>query len=77
MRDLDGVASYRFVIDRVAHRDELRCEVVPEPGAPADEVVAAVKNRVKSALRFTTEVEIATAIDDDDTIVDRRIWHDS
>jgi phenylacetate-CoA ligase len=77
MRDLDGVASYRFVIDRVAHRDELRCEVVPEPGAPADEVAAAVKNRVKSALRFTTEVEIATAIDDDDTIVDRRIWHDS
>lgn len=77
MHDLDGVASYRFVIDRVAHRDELRCEVVPEPGAPAAEVAAAVKNRVKSALRFTTDVAIATAIDDDGTIVDRRSWHDS
>jgi phenylacetate-CoA ligase len=33
MRDVPGVASFRFVVDRVAHRDELRCQVMPAGGA--------------------------------------------
>lgn len=30
-----GITAYRFVIDRVEHRDTLRCELVPAPGADA------------------------------------------
>ena len=32
MAGMPGVAAYRFVIDRVDHRDELRCEIVPADG---------------------------------------------
>ena len=74
MRDLDTVASYRFVVDRVEHRDQLRCEVVVAPGADADQVSAAVKDRIGSALRFTADVEIVDAVGEDGPIVDQRRW---
>lgn len=74
MREVSGVASYRFLVDRVAHRDELRCEVVPEPGAPAEQVVAAVRERVRTGLRFTTDVRIIPDLDEEATLVDLRSW---
>ncbi|GAA5112971.1 hypothetical protein [Haloechinothrix salitolerans] len=74
MRGVSGVAAYQFVVNRDAHRDELRCDVVPEPGAPAEQVVAAVRDQVRSGLRLTTDVRIATTIDDEATLVDLRTW---
>ncbi len=74
MRDMPGVASYRFLVDRVEHRDELRCEVVPEPGADASAVAAAVGDRIRSALRFTADVTLVTELGDGDVITDQRRW---
>ncbi|MPZ00623.1 MAG: AMP-binding protein [Actinophytocola sp.] len=74
MRDVSGVASYRFLVDRVEHRDELRCEVVPEPGADATVVAAAVGERVRSALRFTADVALVNDLPDGDLITDQRRW---
>lgn len=74
MRDVEGVASYRFLVDRVEHRDELRCEVLPAPGAETERVAAAVKERVRSALRFTTEVAIVTSLEDNTVLRDLRRW---
>lgn len=74
MRGVSGVAAYQFVVNRDAHRDELRCDVVPEPGESAEQVVAAVRDQVRSGLRLTTDVRIATTIDDEATLVDLRTW---
>ncbi len=75
MRDLTGVAAYRFVVDRIAHRDELRCEIVPAPDAQPEPVIALVRERIKSALRFTADVVIVDSVaDDNGTLVDLRSW---
>ncbi len=74
MQDLGGVASYRFLVERTEHRDQLRCEIVPAPGAQADHLAAAVKERIKSALRFTADVAIVDAVADEEPLVDLRSW---
>lgn len=74
MQDVDGVASYRFLVDRVEHRDELRCEVLPAPGAEGERVAAAVKERVRSALRFKTDVVIVNSLEDNEVLRDLRNW---
>lgn len=74
MREVAGVASYRFVVDRVAHRDELRCEVVPQAGAQPEQVAAAVQDRVRSDLRLTAAVVTVNRIDDDAVLADLRDW---
>lgn len=74
MREVAGVASYRFVVDRVEHRDELRCEVVPEPDARPDRLTSAIKERVKSGLRFTVDVEIVDRLEGDGGLADLRTW---
>src|SRR5690606_31806048 len=48
MEGVPGVADYRFVIDRVDHVDQLRCEIVPAAGtAPGEELAAGVATRVR------------------------------
>lgn len=74
MRGVAGVASYRFVVDRVEHRDELRCEVVPERDARPDRLTSAIKERVKSGLRFTVDVEIVDRLEGDGGLADLRTW---
>jgi phenylacetate-CoA ligase len=74
MRDLRGVASYRFVVDRVEHRDELRCQVVPDSGAAADQVAAEVRDRIRSGLRFTADVELVDDLAEGPLLADRRRW---
>ncbi len=75
---LDGVADvdrWRFVVDRVDHRDELGCEIVIRPGADPGAVVADVTERVRSGLRFTCAVSAVDGLPADAApITDRRDW---
>jgi phenylacetate-coenzyme A ligase PaaK-like adenylate-forming protein len=74
MSEVREVAAYRFLIDRVEHKDALRCEVVPADGAES-EVAAAVKGAVRSGLRFDVEVAVVSRIDPDSPpLTDLRTW---
>ncbi len=74
MRGVSGVVSYRFLVDRIDHRDQLRCEVVPEPGTDANAVASAVQERIRSALRFTADITLVTELDESELITDQRTW---
>ena len=80
MADVPGVADYRFVIDRVDHVDQLRCEVVAADGngagAPGgEELAAGIADRVRAGLRFSTRVELVdTLTPGDGPLVDLRDW---
>lgn len=72
---LPGMESFRLLIDRIDHRDVLRCELVAASGADADGVVAAAKEQIRSALRFQADVTLVEALDaDGPPIVDLRRW---
>jgi len=71
--DIEG---WRFVIDRVDHRDELSCEVVVAPGAASDSVLATVADRIRSGLRFACSVAAVGGLPADASpIEDRRDWN--
>lgn len=65
MDGLDGVAGYRFVVERPADRDELRVEVAPAAGAATAAVCELVRERVRSGLRFNAEVVAVDALPED------------
>jgi phenylacetate-coenzyme A ligase PaaK-like adenylate-forming protein len=68
---VSGVDRFRLVVDRDNHRDTLLCEVVS--GDP--EIATAVKERIRSGLRFDAQVVLVDAIaEDEPLIVDRRTW---
>jgi phenylacetate-CoA ligase len=68
------VTGYRVEIDRVEHKDTLRCEVVAADGAPAD-LAGTVADAFKDALRFTCEVQVVPQLPDDaEPFVDHRRW---
>jgi phenylacetate-CoA ligase len=71
---LDGLAGFQLVVDRVDHRDVLRCDVIAEDGHETQAVRDAVKERIRSGLRFNADVQFARALDGDAVIVDRREW---
>ncbi|MEJ3742744.1 AMP-binding protein [Actinomycetes bacterium KLBMP 9797] len=68
-----GIAAYRFVIDRIEHRDTLRCELVPAPGADAG-LADRIREKIQSRLRLTADVVCVPALDDGPTLDDRRVW---
>ena len=76
MSQLPSVAAYRFLIDRVEHRDVLRCEVVPaaeglDPGHLATEV----HDTIRSGLRFDVDVLVVTALEAGaNPVTDLRTW---
>jgi len=77
MQGLAGVSAWRFVIDRVEHKDELACEVVIENGSGSpDAVLDQVRSAVRSGLRFAAQVRSVDALPDGETgrIVDARTW---
>jgi phenylacetate-CoA ligase len=75
MAGVAGVDAYRFVVDRVEHRDELRCELQPAAGADAADVARRVRERVRDALRFNAEVVVADGLDPaGPALVDARTW---
>jgi phenylacetate-CoA ligase len=74
MDGISEVAAYRFVIDRVDHRDILRCEVVPTAGADAAKLAVTVQDRAHSGLRLGVEVTLVDAVGGGGPIADVRIW---
>jgi phenylacetate-coenzyme A ligase PaaK-like adenylate-forming protein len=70
-----GVERFRLVVDRSDQRDHLRCEVVPREGTHAARLPAAVKERIRSGLRFDAEVVLVEELEPDSpVIVDVRSW---
>lgn len=70
-----GVAGYRFVVDRVAHRDLLRCEVVPAGGADQSGLPDTVRASVRAALRFDADVVLVDSLPAGAPVIDdRRDW---
>ncbi|MGC5020242.1 phenylacetate--CoA ligase family protein [Micromonospora sp. DT47] len=68
-----GVRAYRFVVERAAHRDLLRCEVVPAAGA--DERLAdRVREAIRSRLRLSADVVCVASLAEGPTLDDRRDW---
>ncbi len=73
MARVPGIRDFCFVIDRVEHRDELRCDVVAAEGHDPDELAARVAEEVRSGLRFRTEVRVVDTVAGG-PIADRRVW---
>lgn len=74
MSDVEGIEAYRFLVERAEHKDMLRCEVVAAPNADPD-LPARIKDRIRSALRFSVEVHLVESIDEEQgVIVDTRSW---
>lgn len=70
---LDEVGHHRVVVDRVDHRDVVRCDVVPAGDAEglADQVQVALRE----GLRFNVEVAVVDDLPDDTpAFEDRRRW---
>jgi phenylacetate-CoA ligase len=76
MAQVPAVAAYRFLIDRVEHRDVLRCEVVPSAeGIDHHHLAGEVHDIVRSGLRFDVEVTVVTALEAGaPPITDLRTW---
>jgi phenylacetate-CoA ligase len=76
MAQIPSVAAYRFLIDRVEHRDVLRCEVVPAAeGIDHDHLATEVHDTVRSGLRFDVEVLVVTALEAGaNPVTDLRTW---
>ena len=69
------VQAWRFVVDRIDHRDALSAEIVVREGVDAAAVVADVTDRVRSGLRFTCAVSAVDTLPADVApITDRRDW---
>ena len=74
LAETPGLDSFRFVIDRVEHRDELSCEIVPEEGIDELALSEAVKEKIRSSLRFRVDVRVVGDLPGGDIIDDRRTW---
>jgi phenylacetate-CoA ligase len=70
MDGLDGVAAYRFVVERRADRDQLRVEVVPAGGSDGAAVCERVREAVRSGLRFNADVVAAHSIAEDRPVLE-------
>ena len=76
---IDGVAAWQFVVDRHDHLDQLRCEVVLADGmaddADRDRVLDVVRGRIRSGLRFASDVVAVKALPADAAVIsDVRDW---
>ena len=74
MAAVEAVDAYRFVVDRVEHRDVLRCELALSDGADEAAVADAVRASVRDGLRFDVDVQVVAEVADDGPIVDVRAW---
>ncbi|HET7718605.1 MAG TPA: AMP-binding protein, partial [Acidimicrobiales bacterium] len=76
MAQVPSVSAYRVLIDRVDHKDVLRCEVVPAAeGIDHDHLATEVHDTIRSGLRFDVEVQVVTALEAGAApISDLRTW---
>ena len=73
VRGVQGVADYRMVIDRVEHRDVVRCEVVPDGDRSL--IAERVGDAIRDGLRFACEVTVVAPLPRDaERFVDQRSW---
>jgi phenylacetate-CoA ligase len=69
------ISSYRFVVRRAAHQDRLLCELVPATGATLDEAaLEALRARIRSWLRISTELTCVAELPAGPVLVDERDW---
>jgi phenylacetate-CoA ligase len=74
MRDIEGVADWGFVVDRVNHRDELRCEIVAI-GHDHEAVAGRVRDAIRAGLRFGADVRAVDSLPEGHaSITDNRDW---
>jgi phenylacetate-CoA ligase len=74
MDGIDGVRIYRFVVDRVGHRDILRCALVTDAGGRRD-VASDVRTKVRASLRFDVDVELVGDLPEEGPVIqDLRSW---
>jgi phenylacetate-CoA ligase len=72
---VEGLDGFRLVVERVDHRDVLRCEIRPVTNGDSDALVASVRERIRSGLRFQADVEVVPELDPEaPPIVDLRTW---
>jgi phenylacetate-coenzyme A ligase PaaK-like adenylate-forming protein len=75
LAQIPDVSRFQLVVERVDHRDVLRCDVVAVSDAQDDQLAATVKARIRSGLRFDADVAVVDAIGaDEPVIIDRRDW---
>ncbi|MFK5633703.1 phenylacetate--CoA ligase family protein [Ornithinimicrobium sp. LYQ103] len=75
MAGVEGVAGYRFVIERENHVDKMRCEVVAADGADGAALEQSVAAAVRDGLRFSTEVRAVESLEaGNGPLVDQRDW---
>lgn len=73
VRGVQGVADYRMIIDRVEHRDVVRCEVVPDGDRRL--VTERVGEAIRDGLRFACEVTVVAPLPGDaERFIDQRTW---
>jgi phenylacetate-CoA ligase len=76
MSGVPSVSAYRFLIDRIDHRDVLRCEVVPAAeGIDHGHLATEVHDTIRSGLRFDVDVVVVRALEAGAApITDLRSW---
>ncbi|MDP8957680.1 MAG: phenylacetate--CoA ligase family protein [Actinomycetota bacterium] len=75
MGQVPQVEGYRFLVERVEHRDLLRCQVVGVAGTVPQELAARVKEQIRSGLRFDAEVQVVDALPEEAAVIeDLRSW---
>jgi phenylacetate-CoA ligase len=76
MSQVPSVSAYRFLIDRIDHKDVLRCEVVPAAeGVDPAHLTSEVHDVIRSGLRFDAEVLVVRALEAGAApITDLRTW---
>jgi len=72
---LPEIARQRFVVRRVQHQDQLRCELLLLPGAEAAGLMELVRDRIRSWLRLSAEVVCVPELPEGPGLVDERDWH--
>lgn len=73
VRGVQGVADYRMIIDRVEHRDVVRCEVVPDGDRRL--VAKRVAEAIRDGLRFACDVTVVAPLPRDaERFIDQRSW---
>ncbi|MBE3074413.1 MAG: phenylacetate--CoA ligase family protein [Actinobacteria bacterium] len=78
MAGVEGVEAWQLVVDRHDHLDQLRCEVVLADGADGDDgdaVLEVIRGRIRSGLRFASDVVAVKALPADASVIaDVRDW---
>jgi phenylacetate-CoA ligase len=73
VRGVQGVADYRMIIDRIEHRDVVRCEVVPDGDRRL--LAERVEHAIRDGLRFACEVTVVAPLPRDaERFIDHRTW---